>query len=381
MRRLSAILLALLVLAGGMAALASGGSAADPLISQSYVTGTYLPAVVKEASDRIDAATAKTYDGAQARLKAQADLYLARVGAQSGSAAYAAAFTEGRYKRGDVITVDAGSGLMLLAGSAELAYQSGAAVDVSAGKTVPSGTAMTAMSRYLAAENTILRATITSDTAVLAPQGYYALTASTETDYNQLAAALKTMGLFQGTGTAYGGGYDLERLPTRIEGLVLFLRLIGEEKAALAYTGASPFADVPDWGRSYVAYAYGKGYTKGVDEEQLHFGSQRVISAGEYLTFLLRALGYRDGGDTPDFTWDTALERGQALGVLTSGERKLLAPERPFFRAQVAYLSYYALSANRRAGGSLQSYLISTGTLSLSQVNAANAAVTVRRVA
>lgn len=56
------------------------------------------------------------------------------------------------------------------------------------------------------------------------------------------------MGLFQGSGTAYGSGYDLERVPTRIEGLVLFLRLIGEEKAALAYGGENPFTDVPAWG-------------------------------------------------------------------------------------------------------------------------------------
>ncbi len=380
MKRLAAILLAGLVVTGGIAAFASGGSAADPLISQSYITGTYIPSTVKAASDRIDAATAKTYDAAQARLKAQAELYLVRAGVSSGAGAYADSFREGRYKRGDVITVDAGSGLMLLAGSATLSYQSGAALDVTAGTAVPSGTAMTAQRRYLAAENTLVLATVTSDTAVLAFQGYYSLAASTETDYNQLATALGAMGLFQGTGTSYGSGYDLERIPTRIEGLVLFLRLIGEEKAALAYTGASPFADVPDWGRRYVAYAYEKGYTKGVDEQYMLFGSENSISAGEYLTFLLRALGYRDSGVSPDFTWDTALVRGQALGVITAGERALLAPERPFLRAQVAYLSYYALGANRRAGGTLQSYLISGGTLKLDQVNAARAAVTVQRV-
>ena len=379
MRKLAAALLALLVAAGGLAA-ATGGSASDPLISQSYLSGTYIPAVVKEAGGRIDAATAKTYDSALTRLKAQADLYLARAGAQSGGG-YAPSFAEQRFKRGDVITVDAGSGLMLLAGSAVLGYQSGTMVDVTAGSTVPSGTAMGENRRYLAAENTLLRATITSDTAVLAPQGYYAVTPSGELDYNQLAAALKTMGLFQGTGTAYGGGFDLERIPTRIEGLVLFLRLIGEEKAALAYNGASPFSDVPEWGGRYVAYAYQKGYTKGIDEEYKIFGSSNIISAGEYLTFLLRALGYRDSGVNPDFTWDTAVAQGQTLGVITLGEGKLLTAGGSFSRAQVAYLSYYALAANRKAGGSLQSYLISSGALELGKVNAANATVTVKRLA
>lgn len=380
MKRLAAILLAGLIVTSGVAAVASGGTAADPLISQSYITGTYQPAVMEQVSDRINTLTAKTYDDAQARLKAQAELYLARVGDPSGAGAYADSFQEGRYKRGDVITVDAGSGLLLLAGSAVLSYQSGAALDLTAGTAVASGTAMVAQRRYLAAEQTYLRATITSDTAVLAAQGYYTLTASGEIDYNELATALGTMGLFQGTGTAYGSGYDLERIPTRIEGIVLFLRLIGEEKAALAHSGASPFGDVPEWGKRYVAYAFEKGYTKGVDEEYMLFGSNNVISSGEYLTFLLRALGYRDSGASPDFTWETAIERGKALGVITEGESELLAGGRPFLRAQVAYLSYYTLEANRRSGGTLQSYLISTGMLKLNQVNTARSAVTGKRI-
>lgn len=381
MKKLAALLLAALILVGGYAAIAAGGSSSDPLVSQSYITNTYIPSVVKQAGERIDSTTGKTYDDAATRLKAQADLHLAKAGALSGGGGYAAVFTEQRFKRGDVLTVDTGSELMLLAGTATIAYDSGAVIDVTTGTVVPSGTAMTSQRPYMAAENTVLRATITSDTAVLAPQGYYALTSSGETDYNQLAGALKAMGLFKGTGTAYGSGYDLELAPTRIEGLVLFLRLVGEEKAALAYVGDCPFVDVPDWGRQYVSYAYYRGYTKGVDIDLKLFGSYSTISSGEYLTFVLRALGYQDSGANPDFTWDTALTRAQALGCITAGEAVLLGPANPFLRAQVAYMSYYSLSASRKAGGSLQSYLISSGALSQSVVNTAQASVTVKRIA
>lgn len=380
MKKLATLFLAALILVGGYAAIAAGGSSSDPLISQSYITNTYIPSVVKQAGERIDSTTGKTYDDAATRLKAQADLHLAKAGALSGGG-YAATFAEQRFKRGDILTVDTGSELMLLAGTATLAYDNGAVIDVTSGAVVPSGTAMANQRRYMAAENTVLRATITSDTAVLAPQGYYAVTPSSETDYNQLAAALKSMGLFKGTGTAYGSGYDLELAPTRIEGLVLFLRLVGEEKAALAYVGDCPFVDVPDWGRQYVSYAYYRGYTKGVDIDLKLFGSYNTISSGEYLTFVLRALGYQDSGTNPDFTWDTALARAQALGCITAGEAVLLGPAKPFLRAQVAYLSYYSLSANRKAGGSLQSYLISGGALSQSVVNTAQASVTVKRIA
>ncbi len=379
MKRLAALLLAGLIFVSGMAAMATGGTSADPLISQSYISGTYLPATVKQAGERIDATTQKTYDNAATRLKAQADLYLAKASAIKDGEGYAVSFDEQRFKRGDVVTIDTGSEIMLLAGSAALAYDSGAVVDVTDGAVVATGTALTARHRYMAAESTQCRITITSDTAVLAPQGYYAVTVSKEMDYNQLAGALNTMGLFRGTGTAYGSGYDLELIPTRIEGLVMFLRLIGEEKAALAQMGIMPFDDVPEWAARYVSYAYEKGYTNGVDEEQMRFGTYQSITPGEYLTFILRALGYMDSGDSPDFTWDTALIKAQSVKVITGGERTLLENS-PFLRAQVAYVSYYALSANRKAGGSLQSHLIADGVLNLSMVNTANAAVTVKRI-
>ncbi len=43
----------------------------------------------------------------------------------------------------------------------------------------------------------------------------------------------------------------------------MFLRLIGEEGAALSSTAANPFADTPAWCDRYVAYAYEKGLYQG----------------------------------------------------------------------------------------------------------------------
>ena len=86
----------------------------------------------------------------------------------------------------------------------------------------------------------------------------------------------------------------------------MFLRLIGEEGAALSSTAANPFADTPAWCDRYVAYAYEKGYTKGNNISaggQRYFGPDAQLSAGEYMTFLLRALGYSDSGASPDFSW------------------------------------------------------------------------------
>lgn len=378
MRKLASVLLILLTLTGAISALAAGGGSGDPLITQSYITGTYMPDVLRQVGERVNQKTQPLYDSAYARLKAQAEAYLSRTGAAPGGSS-AVAFTEQRFKRGDVVTVSSGSGILLLAGSAQLTFDSGAVVDVSAGKESPSGSALTKNTRYLAAENTLCRVTITSETAVLAPQGYYTAAPSDETDYNALSSALKEMGIFKGSDTGYGSGFDLERAPTRIEGLIMFLRLLGEESSALACTDAQPFSDVPDWAARYVAYAYKMGYTRGVGSEEMLFGTQNPLAAWEYLTFILRALGYRDSGEAPDFTWESAMEAAQRFGVITEGERALLSGG-TFLRAHTAYLSYYALDAATASGGTLLSRLTQSGALNAQTVTRIRNAVTVTRI-
>jgi membrane-associated phospholipid phosphatase len=258
-----------------------------------------------------------------------------------------------------VVSLPAGSGLLLLAGSGTVSYSGGSVVDITVGQTVASGTALTARHRVLAAENTTAAVTITSDTAVLGVEGFYTVSSGAGLDYNALADALKQMGLFQGTGTAYGSGYDLEQAPTRIVGLVMFLRLIGEEGAALSSTAANPFADTPAWCDRYVAYAYEKGYTKGNNVSaggQRYFGPDAQLSAGEYMTFLLRALGYSDSGASPDFSWANAVGKSVEFGVLNAAEQAKLTGS-PFLRAQVAYLSYFALSAPLKDGSGILLYM------------------------
>ena len=378
MKRIAAILLAGVILAGCAAVAAAGTD--QTLVPLSYFTGTYFPDVVEQAESRVDTATEEIYQSALAALNAA---HSANLGQTGGAEPGSSALTDQRVKRGDVITLSTGAGVMLLAGQAVVSYSSGAVVDVTAGQTAASGTALSTNHRYLAAENTAAAVSITSDTAVICLEGSFSLSASGETDYNALADALKAMGMFQGGDTGYGSGYDLERAPTRIEGLIMFLRLLGEEQAALSYTGACPFGDVPAWAQRYAAYAYDRGYTRGVGTGgtgELVFGTQNTITAGEYVTFVLRALGYSDSGSTPDFTWDTALDKGAEAGVLTAGEYALLT-EKPFLRAQVVYLSYFALSAPVKDGsGTLLDKLAAAGSVDRTAVSAVMDGVTVTRL-
>ena len=375
MKKPAVVLLAAAILVSGAVVYAAGES----LISKSYLSNIYIPDVEKQVTQRVEEKTEDTYQSALTDLNQKHSTYLALAG---GEQSYAASLTDLRFKKGDVVTLSTGSGGMLLAGSASLTVSGSAVVDVTAGQTAASGSSLTLRHRYLAGENTTAGITITSDTAVLSVEGYYSVASGSGVDYNALADALFEMGLFQGSGTAYGSGYDLEVPSTRIMGLVMFLRLIGEEQAALSSTAVNPFADTAAWSDRYLAYAYEKGYVNGVGESasgQLYYAPDRQISANEYMTLILRALGYTDSGTTPDFTWDTAVSKSVAWGVLTSEEQTMLSQSN-FLRAQVVYLSYFSLNAPMKTDGVLLDRTVTSGVLDRSRAEQIMAGVTVPRL-
>ena len=358
MKKLIAVLLAAAVLAAGAGAYAAGVLDGTSLVSLSYLKSTWLPEAQAQAEERVETDTQKIYDEALSALEKRHASYLALA---RGEQAYAAALTDLRFKKGDVLTLTSGSGVMLLAGSATAS--GGVLVDTTAGNTVASGSGLTARHRCLAGESAAVAVTVISDTAVLCLEGSYTLSASGNVDYNAMADGLTKMGLLKGTGATYGSGYELERQPVRVEGLVMFIRLLGEEQAALSSTAANPFVDSPSWADRYLAYAYEKGYTTGIGTNaagQLVFAPNNTITAGEYMTFVLRALGYSETGTNPDFTWQTAMEAGVTLGAIRQSERTMLESG-TFLRAQVVYLSVCALSAPTKDGGILLDRTASNG--------------------
>ncbi len=378
MKQAAAVVLTALILLSCAAVYAAGKTEGDTLVSRDYMTEVYIPDVVRQAEERVDAGIQAVYQSALDGLNSRHSAYC------SGESSSLAALIDRRLKRGDVVTLSQGSGALLLAGSASVSCSAGgAAIDVTAGRVLSAGESFPTRHRVLAGEQTTAAVTVTSDTAVLSFEGPCTFSSSGATDYNALADALREMGLFRGTGTAYGSGYDLEAAPTRVVGLVMFLRLIGEEQAALAYTGANPFADTPAWCDRYVAYAYGQGYAKGVGTSSggtLYFAPDQPLSAGEYLTFVLRALGYRDSGAEADFSWSTALSKALECGVLNSAEYGMLTGS-PFLRAQVVYVSYFSLSAPRKdGGGTLLDRLVSSANVDRAALYTVMNSVTVRRL-
>ncbi|MGI6497484.1 MAG: hypothetical protein ACOX0U_01345 [Oscillospiraceae bacterium] len=374
-------LLSLLLAAGGLGVVALaavlGGSASDPLISLHYLNDTYLTSVLRTAQEKIETAGDAAYEEALDYLDAKLASGGAAGSGLPGQKGYlhANGFLEMRLKKGDVISGITGTGAILWAGKLSVSFSGGAMIDVTSGKTVASGTALVPQQRYLTGENAKPSFVVQSDTAVVSIDGFYTLKKSTQTDYNQLADALRQIGLFKGKDISIGSGYALEDKGNRIEGLIMFLRMLGQEEEALSRKTPHPFTDVPDWCNGYVAYAYEKGYTTGVSKTS--FGTYQEIGAAEYMTFLLRSLGYRDADG--EFTWDTSLEKAKTAGVITAGERTQLTGQ-PFYRAQMVYLSYYGLLAQRKTGETLLTYLDAQGALQKTQVERIMASVTSNRI-
>lgn len=167
-----------------------------------------------------------------------------------------------------------------------------------------------------------------------------ALAASSEA--TEAADALHNLGLFNGTGTDANSNpvYDLDRAPTREEAVTMLVRLLGKESEAKAGTWTTPFTDVQDWAKPYVGYAYANKLTSGTSATT--FDGSSAMTATQYITLVLRALGYESG---TDFQWDKAWELSDKIGM-TDGRDNTNSKD--FLRGDVAIVSNNALYINKK---------------------------------
>lgn len=162
----------------------------------------------------------------------------------------------------------------------------------------------------------------------------FASNSSNDTSTQQQADALNELGLFLGT----DNGYELDAELNRAQALTLVVRLLGAEKEALSKNHTHPFTDVPDWASPYIGYAYTNGITNGMSADT--FGSLNAVSQAQFLTFILRVLGYQDANDgTGDFVWSDPYVLTNDLG-LTDGA----ASDSSFVRGNAVEIMWTALT-------------------------------------
>lgn len=149
--------------------------------------------------------------------------------------------------------------------------------------------------------------------------------------YGAAAEALWKDGLFLGSGDSF----HLDQPLTRAAGVTMIVRLLGKDAEARAGSYQTPFTDLPDWAAPYVGCAYTLGITQGTSPTT--FGPSTPMTAGQYLTLTLRALGYDDKAG--DFSYDKAADKALSLGLVQSADL-----EGDFLRGQAALISYNALA-------------------------------------
>ena len=159
----------------------------------------------------------------------------------------------------------------------------------------------------------------------------------------QAAESLHELGLFLGTGTNADGTpiYDLDRIPTRNQAVIMLVRLLGKEDEARSGEWEIPFNDVDagSYMASYIGYAYANGLTKGTTDTT--YSGSRLITRNQYLLFLMRAMGYASNqfyyGDIAMSTSDAAAV-AEELGLIDTDNGQ-------FTRGDIAAISNRALDA------------------------------------
>lgn len=161
------------------------------------------------------------------------------------------------------------------------------------------------------------------------------------------AAALNSLGLMSGVGKNADGSvdFDLQSTANRQTATTMLVRILGEESAAAAGDWDLPFTDFDSWAEPYVGYAFSNGLVKGVSETR--FGGTAAITAQQFITMVLRALGYSDDetAGSADFSYSTACDFAKSIG-LTDGS--YTNGTSSFRRGDIAVISFSALGTHMK---------------------------------
>lgn len=180
--------------------------------------------------------------------------------------------------------------------------------------------------------------------------------ASPDTQY---ADTLYELGLFKGTDK----GYELEKTLTREESATILVRLLGEEKNIKSNNYSEVFTDVEKdrWSFPYVMYCFENEITKGTGQDA--FSPEQPISADQFVTLVLRLLGYIDAEPK------TALGQAITYNLLNSEVVRSLEGGEEFTRENMVYIVYRSLQTPMSDGTILAQYLADKNVLTQSQAN------------
>ena len=326
--------LAMLVLLGCvMTGLA--GSQSDPLISRSYLNGTFFADLKTSVAQWV----AQDTQGLLAGTGQTADGWITSSG-----------FTPGKGESGDTITLVTGSGLIWTAGGG--AVSSGVLVDATAGIELGAGKALTAGHRYLAAEDTVVVAS--SQSAQWLTEGKWRLGAGgtvvvplSFTDVSESAWYYDDVrfvvenGLFAGVGNS-----QFQPTTTMQRNMMATVLHRLAKEPVVSYS--TVFSDVPDgrWYTNGIIWCARMGIVNGMGDGKFAPGqtvTRQQIAVMLYNYAVKTGRSTDERGDLSAFSdagavasWATdAMRWAVGAGILNGSDGKLL-PGNGAQRAQVA---------------------------------------------
>lgn len=354
-RIVAAVLLAAVLVTGLGAALASPGTAEDPFVTLSYLTGTFYSELEQAMLEQAQKGTATIEKNALDRLAELSGSYLGQV--SSRDALYSDTFLYLTLARNEALTLYSGSSLQFDAGQVSLVLSSGCLIDATTGTTVDGTGTLTGGHHYIAAEDTTCTVTALSDAVYLSVCGYYNLerTGITYTPFVDIVAPVwyadsvlyaYQEGLVNGmTATTFAPAVEMNRAMLA----TLLSRMAGVQGTA----ADAGFSDVPaaEWYANGVNWAYSVGIVNGttattfdpltaLNREQLAVFLYRY--ATKYLNLDAPTTGdltrFPDAGTVSPYAVDAL---SWAVGVgLVNGKDGKLAPQDKTNRAEVATILY-----------------------------------------
>ncbi len=128
----------------------------------------------------------------------------------------------------------------------------------------------------------------------------------------QAAERLYYLGLLSGVGTVDGKiHFALSNPLTKLEAIIMVIRLMGIETEVLESNYGHPFTDVPGWGSAYVGYFWETGLLLGENSSQ--FSPDMVVPSTVFMNYMLNVLGYVSNGS--NYTLADAALIGQRIGI------------------------------------------------------------------
>ncbi len=180
------------------------------------------------------------------------------------------------------------------------------------------------------------------------------------TEYGS-ARGLFLLGLAQGYDTT-GTNFGLTDKMTRVQTVVQVIRFLGVENEVKAGNYTHPFSDVPAWANNYVGYAYANNITKGVSTTK--FGTDDVTTEAQFITFMLRAIGYSDAQG--DFTWSEPYAFSYKVGMTPTDKKGIV-----FDRGDAFRFAWNTLFAAAKNGSLVKDNLTAKGVISADKLTAA----------